>query len=116
MVARRRSETSVGEHLECALAAHTIVVKVAASTEGDEAPRGQGATTENIQPYLREKQRSPRGCIVGRTGSPACGLHTLGAPNAVATFTTGCQRSFEPDRQRTTTSPEGGLIPHALIA
>ena len=28
------------------------MVKVAASTEGGDAPRGQGATTENIGPYL----------------------------------------------------------------
>ena len=57
------------------------VVKVAASTEGDEARRGQGATTENIQPYLREEQRSSRGCIVGRMPS--------------LLFTTGCQAGIE---------------------
>ena len=35
------------------------VVKVWRCTETGEAPRGQGATTENIGPYLREEQRSP---------------------------------------------------------
>src|SRR6266508_5982969 len=35
-------------------------------TEAGEAPRWQGATTENIGQYLREKQRSQRGCIAGR--------------------------------------------------
>ncbi len=47
------------------------VVKGPASTEtGEAAParvRGwQGATTENIGPYLKEEQRSQRGCIAGR--------------------------------------------------
>jgi hypothetical protein len=42
------------------------VVKVPASTETDEAPRWQGATTENIGPYSKKEQRSQRGCIVGR--------------------------------------------------
>ena len=36
------------------------------STETGEAPRSQGATTENIQQYLMEEQRSERGCIAGR--------------------------------------------------
>jgi hypothetical protein len=35
-------------------------------TETGEAPRGQGATTENTEEYLREEQRSPRGCIARR--------------------------------------------------
>ena len=35
-------------------------------TEGAEAPRRQGATTENTGQYLRKKQRSRRGCIGGR--------------------------------------------------
>ena len=35
-------------------------------TEADEAPRGQGATTENAGQYLKEEQRSPRGCLAGR--------------------------------------------------
>ena len=65
------------------------MVKGPASIETDEAPRWQGATTENIQPYSMEKQRGQRGCIGGRTGSPACGLHTLGAPNAAEAFSTG---------------------------
>jgi hypothetical protein len=45
------------------------VVKVTASTEDGEAPRGQGATTENIGPYLKKQQRSPRACIAGRMPS-----------------------------------------------
>jgi len=45
------------------------VVEVTASTEGGEAPRGQGATTENIGPYLKKEQRSLRGCIAGRMPS-----------------------------------------------
>jgi len=28
-------------------------------------PRGQGATTENIWPYLKKEQRRHRGCIAG---------------------------------------------------
>ena len=42
------------------------VVKDRRRTEGAEAPRRQGATTENTGPYLRKKQRSRRGCIGGR--------------------------------------------------
>ncbi len=42
------------------------VVEVAASTEGGEALRGHGVTTENIRAYLMEEQRRPRGCIAGR--------------------------------------------------
>jgi hypothetical protein len=36
------------------------------SAETGEAPRSQGATTENIEQYLMEEQRSERGCIAGR--------------------------------------------------
>jgi hypothetical protein len=36
------------------------VVKVWRRTETGEAPRRQGATTENIGQYLREEQRSQR--------------------------------------------------------
>jgi hypothetical protein len=46
------------------------VVEVTASTEGGEAPGGQGATTENIGPYLKKEQRSPGGCIAVRM--PSC--------------------------------------------
>jgi hypothetical protein len=46
------------------------VAEVAASTEGGEAPRWQGATTENTELYLREEQRRQRGCIAGRMPSP----------------------------------------------
>ena len=42
------------------------MVKVWRRTETGEAPRQQGATTENIGQYLREEQRSQRGCIAGR--------------------------------------------------
>jgi hypothetical protein len=45
------------------------VVQRPARTETVEAPRGQGATTENIEPYLKEKQRSHRGRIGGRMPS-----------------------------------------------
>ena len=38
-------------------------------TETGEAPRGQGATTENTGEYLREEQRSPRGSIARRMQS-----------------------------------------------
>ena len=38
------------------------VVKVWRCTETGEAPRGQGATTENIGPYLKEEQRRQPGC------------------------------------------------------
>jgi hypothetical protein len=49
---------------------------VAASSVGGEAPRGQGATTENTGFFLREEQRRPAGM--------------RRRPNAVASFTTGC--------------------------
>src|SRR6059036_2520118 len=42
------------------------VVKVWRRIETGEAPRGQGATTENTGQYLSEEQRSPRGCIARR--------------------------------------------------
>jgi hypothetical protein len=35
-------------------------------TEGAEAPRRQGATTENTGQHLRKEHRSRRGCIGGR--------------------------------------------------
>ena len=54
------------------------VVKVPASTETDEAPRWQGATTENIGPYLKKEQRRQRGCIAGRM------------PAGLSAHTTGC--------------------------
>ncbi|MFN2446125.1 MAG: hypothetical protein ABR606_11180, partial [Vicinamibacterales bacterium] len=43
--------------------------KVPASTETGETPREQGATTENIGPYLKKEQRSPRGWLTGRMPS-----------------------------------------------
>jgi hypothetical protein len=54
--ARRIVERATARHAEAQEreggawknAAHQPVVKVTASTEGGEAPRGQGATTENI--------------------------------------------------------------------
>ena len=58
---RRRFEYTQG-----ASPAAQPVVEVPASTETDEAPRGPGATTENIGPYSKKEQRSQRGCIVGR--------------------------------------------------
>ena len=64
------------------------VAQAASSTEGGEAPGGQGATTENIGSYLREEQGRQPGCIAGRTGSPAR-LPRWG-PNAGAACTTGC--------------------------
>jgi hypothetical protein len=42
------------------------VVKGRRRTEGAEAPRRQGAMTENTGLYLNEEQRSRRGCIGGR--------------------------------------------------
>ena len=45
------------------------VVQIWRRTETGEAPRGQGATTENTacnRLYLREEQRRPRGCIARR--------------------------------------------------
>ncbi|MFN2444019.1 MAG: hypothetical protein ABR606_00265, partial [Vicinamibacterales bacterium] len=57
-------------------------MKVPASTETGETPRHpstaaalgtppreQGATTENIGPYLKKEQRSPRGWLTGRMPS-----------------------------------------------
>lgn len=42
----------------------------AASTEGGEAPRWRGATTENTGLYVRKEQRRHRGCIASRMPSP----------------------------------------------
>ena len=71
------------------------VVKVWRCTETGEAPRGQGATTENIGPCLREEQRSPapgpqrgsrvgveQGCIARRM-QPDFHLGLLGDPPIV---------------------------------
>jgi hypothetical protein len=55
------------------------VVKGRRRTEGAEAPRRQGATTENTGLYLREEQRSRRGCIGGRM-QPAFHHGLLGLP------------------------------------
>ena len=55
------------------------VVKVWRRTETGEAPRGQGATTENTGLYLKEEQRSPRGCIARRM-QPDFHHGLLGAP------------------------------------
>jgi hypothetical protein len=41
------------------------VVEARRSTETGEAPRSQGVTTENVEQYLMEEQRSERGCIAG---------------------------------------------------
>ena len=51
-------------------------------SEGAEAPRRQGATTENTELYLKEEQRSRRGCIGGRM-QPAFHHGLLGPRPAV---------------------------------
>ena len=83
------------------------MVKVPRRTETGEAPRWQGATTENTGQYLRAEQRSQHGCIARRMQRDFChGLLTarivlfLHDLRAQGLLQIGNQvvRIFEPDR------------------